>query len=379
MLPQACRSPLPKTAPGSFSSPQRIVAIGGGTGLPAVLRSLRLVLGDTAVPDSITAIVAVTDDGGSTGQLRQQLQMLAPGDIRNCVAALAKENSPLASLLQHRFSGGTGFEGHALGNLILAALTDLLGDFPSAVAELSRIVGIQGRVLPATFENVHLRAEYATGEVVVGETAITAKLERIHRLSLERPVRPVPETIQALINADVVIVGPGSLYTSILPVLLVGGVSPTICGIRATRIYVANLMTEPGETDDFSLEEHLDVIEQHVGARLFDYVLVNSGAIAPDSLTRYARDCAKPVARAEVGETYQGARIVTRELAWHVENGKVRHDPQPLGRAIAELITPTERELEKHTIELAGSASPPPKSKRHSPNATKPSSIHQEL
>ncbi|MGH9347959.1 MAG: gluconeogenesis factor YvcK family protein [Vicinamibacterales bacterium] len=319
--------------------PRRIVALGGGTGLPAVLRSLRRLFGDDLSPDAITAIVAVSDEGGSSGRLRNELRILPPGDVRNCLAALTDEASPLTRLLQHRMSGGN-LDGHAVGNLLLAALTQQLdGDFVSAVDTLGRMVGTAGRVLPATAEQVRLKAEFASGDVIVGEQAIaTAGRGAIRRLSLEHRVRPLPQAVEALVNADVIIVGPGSLYTSLLPVLLVDGVAPTIYGLRATRVCVANLMTEPGETEDYSLERHLDVIEHHVGVPLFDYVLANSAPISPGSLERYARNCAHPVRRRGSRLFIGSARIVERELAWEVENGKLRHDPRHLARALSEII-----------------------------------------
>jgi uncharacterized cofD-like protein len=307
------------------------------------LRAVRLLVGPAAPPDAITAVVAVTDDGGSSGRLRRELGILPPGDARNCVAALASDSSPLAALLQHRFDS-TGLDGHPVGNLVLAALTQQMnGDFASAVDQLGRLVGIGGRVLPATADDVHLRAEYTTGDVQVGESAIASRRLPIHRLSLERPVRPLPEVIQALVNADLVIVGPGSLYTSILPVLLVDGVARTIFGLRATRLYVANLMTEPGETSGHTLEQHLDVIERHVGVQLFDHVLVNTRPIPPMSLARYASDEAYPVERSSASEWHGPARIVERELAWQVRDGKIRHEPADLAAAIREVANARRR------------------------------------
>ena len=347
MLQQLGRmQPAPIPAP---SLPRRIVALGGGTGLPAVLRSLRLMLGSAATEDAITAIVAVTDDGGSSGRIRKELHIPAPGDVRNCVAALATDASPLARLLQHRLSGG-GFDGHTIGNLLLAGLTQQLdGDFASAVRELARMVRTGGRVLPATAEAIHLKAECESGEVIVGETAIAQCGLPIRQLALERHARPLPEAIEALVNADVIIVGPGSLYTSILPVLLTDGLAPTIYGLRATRIYVANLMTEPGETDGFTLERHLDVIDRHIRLPLFDYVLVNNAPISLDTLQKYASNCSQPVLRETTLPTYGRARIVERELAWQIEGGKLRHEPAHLATALSELL---ERAAQEDTTDL---------------------------
>jgi uncharacterized cofD-like protein len=276
--------------------------------------------------------------GGSSGRIRKEMDMPAPGDVRNCLAALATDASPLAQLLQHRLSGG-GFDGHTIGNLLLAGLTQQLdGDFASAVRELARMVRTGGRVLPATAEAVHLQAEFESGEVIVGETAIARRGQPIRRLALERHARPLPEAIEALVNADVIIVGPGSLYTSILPVLLTDGLAPTIYGLRATRIYVANLMTEPGETDHFTLERHLDVIQSHVGLPLFDYVLVNNAPIAAETLQKYASNCSEPVMRQTSDRIYRDSRIVERELAWQVEGGKLRHEPAHLAMALSDLL-----------------------------------------
>jgi uncharacterized cofD-like protein len=321
-----------------------IVAIGGGTGLPVVLQGLRLVLRQEGVTDRrsltdcLTAIVTVTDDGGSSGQLRRDLGILPPGDARNCLAALAEAPSVLTSLLQHRFSGAHGLHDHPVGNLMLAALTEMTGDFQTAVQRLAELMQVSGRILPSTAESVHLRAEFAGGETEGGETAIVAHARRIKRLWLDHEVRPLPETIRALVNADAIVIGPGSLYTSILPNLLVGGVASTISGVNAVRIYVANLMTEPGETDGYSLEDHVRAIREHVGADLFDYILVNRAPIDAASTTPYARRGSVPV-HYDCSQLFiGGALIVERDLAWEISGGKIRHAPPDLARAILELL-----------------------------------------
>ncbi|HSL22775.1 MAG TPA: gluconeogenesis factor YvcK family protein [Vicinamibacterales bacterium] len=324
--------------PQKYEGP-RIAALGGGTGLPAVLRALRIVVGPSAPADAITAVVAVTDDGGSSGQLRQQLQVLPPGDVRNCVAALADDASPLAPLLQHRFAIGSGLGGHPVGNLMLAALTQQLGgDFASAVDHLGRIAGISGRVLPATADDVHLEAEYTTGEVIVGESAIASRRLPIKRLALQRHVRPLPDVIAAIVNADAIIVGPGSLYTSILPVLLVDGIAATISGLTIPRIYVANLMTEPGETDGFTLDDHLAVIRQHTGSDLFDYVLVNRHPLAPDLVSRYGANGSVPVNGYERLTNAGAARLIECDLAADDAGGKIRHEPLSLAAALRSVL-----------------------------------------
>lgn len=296
---------------------------------------------DTASADEarecLAGVVTVTDDGGSSGRLRRQMGILPPGDVRNCLAALAPENSPLTPLMQHRFHGENDLAGHPVGNLLLAALTQMTGDFQAAIGALGGLIGLQGSVFASTAENVTLRAEFQSGEILDGESAISARAARIKRLSLARPVAPVPETLRALINADVIVVGPGSLYTSILPNLLVGGIAPTLAGVRAVRIYVANLMTEPGETDGYTLADHLTAIREHVDFDLFDYVLVNRRTVATPAIDRYARRGSRPVAVDGRNASFGDVTIVERELAWQVERGKIRHDPKPLARAILEL------------------------------------------
>ena len=318
--------------------------MGGGTGLPAVLSGLRraLALNQASLDfhgarERLTAIVTMTDDGGSSGWLRRQLDILPTGDVRNCLAALAPDGSPYSALIQHRFSGSHELAGHPIGNLLLAALTQMSGDFETAVDTLSSMMGLEGSVLPSTAENVALRAEFHGGETRLGETAIVACRTGIKRLSLERAVRPVPETLRALINADVIVVGPGSLYTSILPNLLVDGIASTMSGVRAVRVYVANLMTEPGETDGYTLADHLDAIRSHVGFDLFDYVLVNKRPVKASVAMHYARRGSVPVVRD--GRRTAGIQpvIIERDLAWRFERGKIRHAPAALAEAILEL------------------------------------------
>jgi uncharacterized cofD-like protein len=330
--------------PRNASRRPRIAAIGGGTGLPVVLEGLRSVLLREGIADSgslaehLTAIVTVTDDGGSSGQLRRQLDVLPPGDIRNCLAALAEAPAILTNLLQHRFNGANDLHGHTVGNLMLVALAQMTGDFPTAVRHLAEFLHVNGSVLPSTAENVHLRAEFVDGETAGGEMAIVAQAKRIKRLWLAREVRPLPDTVRALINADAIVVGPGSLYTSILPNLLVGGIASTISGVKAVRIYVANLMSEPGETDGYSLEDHLRTIREHVGVNLFDYVLVNRAPIDEVLASQYARRGSMPIQYDRSELTIGRMRVIERDLAWEVSHGKIRHAPGDLARAILELL-----------------------------------------
>jgi uncharacterized cofD-like protein len=349
--PLPVRPPLerPHLEPTRDTPTPRIVAIGGGTGLPAVLEGLcaHAQTADADSPDAVTAIVTVTDEGGSSGRLRQEFGVLPPGDIRNCLVALSRADSPFRQLLQHRFNGSTikgglegqsGIEGHAVGNLLLTALAQMTGDFPEAVHRLSEIIGLRGRVLPTTAENVRLKAEMDSGLVVTGETAIVEERLGIRQLSLDPSPRPLPDVLRALVNADGIVVGPGSLYTSILPNLLVEGIASTIYGVNAVRIYVANLMTEPGETDHYTLDDHLRAIRMHTGFDLFDYVLVNRRSLEADALEAYASQGAEPVACFGPLGWAGRAQIVECRLEIEYSGRKIRHQPAALGRAIRALV-----------------------------------------
>jgi uncharacterized cofD-like protein len=302
-----------------------------------VLKGLRRALRpEGQASDQLTAIVTVTDDGGSSGRLRHQLGILPPGDVRNCLAALSPDDSPFVELLQYRFAAGSDLGGHPVGNVLLAALTQMAGEFPAAVERLGALMRLQGCVLPSTAENVRLCAEFQNGETIRGETAIAARGARIKRISLERPVRPLPEVVRALVNADVIVVGPGSLYTSIIPNLLVGGVASTIAGVDAVRIYVANLMGQPGETEGYSLEDHLLAIREHVRFDLFDYVLINRRPISPSIAATYARRGSSPIQSCRDESLGTQTRLIARDLS-EVEDGKLRHCPRDLSSAILEL------------------------------------------
>ncbi|MGB2717022.1 MAG: gluconeogenesis factor YvcK family protein [Vicinamibacterales bacterium] len=318
----------------------RIVAVGGGTGLPAVLEGLRAEAdaeGDMR-SDHISAVVTVTDDGGSSGWLRREFGVLPPGDVRNCLAAIAPPDSPFKQLLQHRFEDGDGLEGHAVGNLMLTALAQITGNFPAAVEQLGTMMGLRGRVLPTTGENVRLRAELECGTIVEGETEIVGTGSRIKRLALTPSPKPLPEVLRALINADGIIIGPGSLYTSVLPNLLVEGVAATISGVDAVRIYVANLMTEPGETDGYSLDDHLHAIRVHARHDLFDYIVVNRRPIPSSIAGRYALQGSRPVVVDRPLKWAGRARVIECDLACECDGKKIRHAARPLAQTIRALV-----------------------------------------
>ncbi|HVA38200.1 MAG TPA: gluconeogenesis factor YvcK family protein [Candidatus Dormibacteraeota bacterium] len=267
----------------------KIVAIGGGTGLATLLRGLK------QYTSNITAVVTVSDDGGSSGRLRRELGVLPPGDIRNCLVALADSERLITELFQYRFTDGSGLAGHSFGNLLLAALTAVTGGFDTAIRESSRVLAIRGRVLPSTLTPVRLCAELEDRTIVEGETNISASTKRISRVFLD-PLhcKPLPEVIDAIREADAIILGPGSLYTSIIPNLLVEGIAAEIARSNAVRVYVCNVMTQPGETHGYSAADHVQAINALVGERLFDYVIVNDAP--PHRLReRYAAEGQEPV------------------------------------------------------------------------------------
>lgn len=344
MLPTTqSQRPQPDTP---AASPPRIVAIGGGTGLPNVLRGLHPILVEGEATDSardhLVAIVATSDDGGSSGRLRAQFNMIPPGDIRNCLAALSENRAQIADLFQYRFGSGEGLSGHAVGNLMIAALADVTQDFAEAVDLAARVVGARGIVLPATSELVTLVAELADGRVLSGETSIAgAGGGAIARLTLlpERPRCPA-RVIQAIEKATVVVAGPGSLYTSILPPLLVPDVADAIQRSRAIRVLVANLMTEPGETDTYGVLEHVLAIERHLGRQLFDYVIYNTTPVPEPLAATYRERGAMPVVAGAFDLTALdrlGVRAIGVPLVSEHPAGKIRHHPEPLAAAITAL------------------------------------------
>jgi len=308
-----------------------VVVIGGGTGLSVMLRGLK------EKPLDITAIVTVADDGGSSGILRSELHIPPPGDIRNVLIALADVEPLLSQVLQYRFTSGTGLAGHSLGNLILAAMKDISGDFLTGIRELSRVLAVRGRVLPSTEHSITLRAEMEDGSQVEGESNIPKAGGRIRRVFIEpAQVAPLGEAIEAIRNADAVLVGPGSLYTSIMPNLLVPGIAEAIAASRAVKIFVCNVMTQPGETDGYTVSDHLLAIERHVNARLFDYVIVNNGEIPLPVQEMYAEKGARPV-HPDLDEVVrQGYRVIADELV--LFRTYLRHDTVKLSGHIYKLV-----------------------------------------
>lgn len=317
-----------------------LVALGGGTGLSTLLAGLKCLVRDLPSDDlwiaNLSAIVTVSDDGGSSGRLRDELQMLPPGDIRNCMIALSEDSTLLSRLFRYRFRGKGELGGHSFGNLFLAALTEVTGDFIEAVRLSSEVLASKGHIFPATISDVRLVAELADGSVVRGETQISASRVPIRRLRLEpEQCLPLPEVLKALRAADVITVGPGSLYTSILPNLLVARVASAIGESRATRIFICNLMTQPGETDNYSARQHLETIKRYAPEIHFDFVIVNDRRITQEQAERYALEGAYQIGMDEDsidGVLDQSTQVIRTKL---LEDGeKVRHDSALLARVV---------------------------------------------
>lgn len=309
----------------------KIVVIGGGTGLSVMLRGLK------EKPLDITAIVTVADDGGSSGILRNELHIPPPGDIRNVLAALADAEPLLAEVLQYRFRNGAGLVGHSLGNLMLAAMTDITGDFVSGVKMLSQVLAVRGKVLPAANRAIVLKAEMMDGTIVTGESMIPKANGAIKRVFLEpQDIEPLPEAVEAIEQADAILIGPGSLYTSIMPNLIVPKLAQAIVESKAVKLFVCNVMTQPGETDNYSVSDHLDAIYDHIGHHLFDYVIVNNGEIPPHVESKYAEIGAKAV-QLDIDEvTKRGYHVIADQLV--LFRTFLRHDAERLSHHIYKLV-----------------------------------------
>jgi uncharacterized cofD-like protein len=313
------------------TTPLRVVAIGGGTGLSTLLRGLsRHVAAPTrqpAIPGAISdlaAVVCVTDDGGSSGRLRKDFNMLPPGDLRNCMVALSEEGDLLSRLFAHRFRAGDGLEGHNFGNLFVAALTEITGDFAHAIQLSSKILATRGSIYPVTTTNATLIARMDDGSLVRGETRINASRRRIEELMLDPPdAAALPETIAAIEQADLITIGPGSLYTSIITNLLVQGIPDALAHARGLRVYVCNLMTEANESLGLTASEHIQRIYEHARAPIFDYALVHTARFHPDTLERYAAEDASPIEADIERVEAMGVRCIAGDFA--SEGNVVRH------------------------------------------------------
>lgn len=328
--------------------------MGGGNGLSALLRGLKryATMGSGAV--EITAVVTVTDDGGSSGRLRREFDVLPPGDIRSCMVALSEDEALLSRLFQYRFADGRGLKGHSFGNLFLTVMTRLTGDFSQAVKLSSEVLAVAGRIYPSTATNVVLEATLADGRKVAGESRISRSAVPIRKIELRpRRAKPLPETLEAIANADVITLGPGSLFTSVIPNLLVDGIPEAIAASPAYKAYFLNLMTQPGETTRFRASDHVEALLKHAGrARggLLDACVVNTRPFAERVLRRYREQSAQPVEIDQAALRRTGLKIIATDLLRLNSRstlGKIRHDSGALAAVAIELASKGRRMREK--------------------------------
>lgn len=316
----------------------KIVVIGGGTGLSNLLRGLK------NYSANITAIVTVADDGGSSGRLRREIGVLPPGDIRNCLAAMADEEKLLTELFQYRFSAGDGLTGHSFGNLFLTAMSEITGDLERAVAASSKVLAIRGQVLPATLSDVSLWANLADGRRIEGESSITEAGGKIVNIGCT-PANPpaLPAAIKAIKEAEYIVIGPGSLYTSVIPNLLVPEIADVIAASLAPRIYVCNIMTQPGETQGYTVSDHIKAIDNVCGKSLFNAVLVQNKHPSARAHMRYAQEDSHPVFCDRLEINKLGRRVVIANIMHEDETGCVRHDPQKIARVLLRWYSSTSK------------------------------------
>jgi len=307
----------------------RIVAVGGGTGLSMLLSGIK------NITNNITAVVTVGDDGGSSGKLRESLGILPPGDIRHCITALADDEDLVNKLFKYRFNDGQCLEGHSFGNLFITALCEITGDMVSAVRASSNVLSIRGRVLPATLDDMKLVAEMEDGRIVHGESTIPEAHGKIKKLFTEpKNCKALPEVLDAIRNAELIILGPGSLYTSVIPNLLIKEIASEISKSKAKKIYVCNIMTQPGETDDYKVSDHLKALISHAGSsKIVDTVLVNN--YLPDKLAdKYQKSGSYPVALDSAEVKKMGIKICAKKLIEDSREGLVRHSSNRVARAV---------------------------------------------
>lgn len=332
-----------KRGMGSASQhiPLRIVSIGGGNGLSTLLRGLkRYAKAGEGILD-ITAVVTVTDDGGSSGRLRRDFDVLPPGDIRNCMVALSEDETLLSRLFQYRFSNGRGLKGHSFGNLFLTAMTHLTGDFNQAVRSSAEVLAVLGNIYPSTAANVVIEATLANGKKVAGESRISRSRSRIEKIEIHpRRPKPLPETLEAIAKADLITLGPGSLFTSVIPNLLVDGIPKAIAASPAMKAYFVNLMSQPGETTNFRASDHVAAIHRHTKRPILDVCVVNTHAIRGKVLHRYQANAARPVENDLDNLEEMGLKVIGEDLVRLSGNRtqeKIRHDSSVIGAIAFEL------------------------------------------
>ena len=325
----------------------RVAAIGGGSGLSTLLRGLRQYVASPnqdeeecaeglCLISELAAVVTVTDNGGSSGRLRRDFNMLPPGDLRNCMVALSEDEHLISRLFRHRFKGGEGLEGHSFGNLFVAALQEMTGDFAQAIKLASQVLAARGHIYPVTDANVSLAARMDDGSIVEGETEITASHKRIVELMLDpAEAQPLPETLEAIERADLITVGPGSLFTSVITNLLVQGIPEALASSKAVRVYICNLMTQANESINLSASQHIERIYEHTRQPVFDYALINTAPVSQAVLQRYAVEHAAPI-EADIDRIEAlGVRCMTGNFA--AEGDVLRHAAAPVAQAVLRL------------------------------------------
>lgn len=311
-----------------------ITVVGGGHGLSVLLRGIK------QATSNVTAVVTVADDGGSSGRLRQDLGMIPPGDLRNCLVALADTEPLMEKLFQHRFEGSSELSGHSFGNLFIAAMTQVTGDVETALKESSKVLAVKGQVLPASKEFVRLDAIMEDGTVVCGESHIPEAHKRIHRVKLyPEHAEAVQSSLDAIRNAEAIVLGPGSLYTSVIPNLLVEGIGDAICRSKAVKIYICNVMTQPGETDGYTASMHVKAIMDHAGRNAVDYVIVNSTPVPEDLKQKYAETGAYPVLVDDDALNQLGVGIIKADLI--TSKDAIHHDPKKLCDSVMRVVYET--------------------------------------
>lgn len=310
----------------------KVTVLGGGTGMPILLRGLK----NHAV--ELSAIVTVADDGGSTGRLRKEMSMPAPGDIRRVISAMSEVEPMMEALLEHRFKNGVGLTGHSMGNLILAAMTGITGDFYQGIKEIAKVFKVKGNIYPVANQNLFLNAEMMDGEIIFGESNIPKAMRPIRRVFIEpSTVEPLPEAVDAVLDSDLIIISPGSLYTSTLPNLIVPYIADALRVTKAEVVYVCNVMTQSGETDGFSAYDHARVILEHVGEDVIDKILVHNKPLTPEVLARYLEEKAQPVIYDKARLETLGLEIIEADIV-NNEQHVLRHDKEKVAEILCGLI-----------------------------------------
>lgn len=317
---------------GTQQQPQ-VVVIGGGTGMPVLLRGLK------NLPIQLTALVTVADDGGSTGRLRNDLAMPAPGDIRNVIAALSDAEPMLLELFQHRFEVGNGLSGHSMGNLLLAAMTSLTGDFNTGIKEISRVLNVKGKIFPISNQNMSLHAEMEDGTFISGESKIPLANKRIKRVFLSpQPVLPLPNAVKAIKTADLIVISPGSLYTSILPNVIVPQIGEAIKSATGKIVYVCNVMTQAGETTGYTAADHVQAIFDHIGKGCLDAIVVHNEPIKKFVMEAYAEENAEPVIYDIKRLMNMGLEIIEGNIVEYKQS-TVRHNTNKIAQLLYSLMS----------------------------------------